>query len=89
MEIRVIKKGGTSEEFDPDKIARVVTAAGLAPKDGFMIAIEVANWVKKQNKKSIGSYEVRKKIVEEVGKINKDVAKVYNWYEETKERELI
>ena len=87
MLLQVIKRDSRIEEFDEDKIARVVTAAGLKPSDGFDLAIRVAKWVQSLDKPQITTYAIREKITEELRKINPTVAQFYNQYEKQKDAE--
>ncbi len=84
----VIKRDATEEEFDQDKIARVVTAAGLKPSEGFQLATKMATWVQSLNKPKITTYEVREKVIEELKKINPIVADLFTQYEKTKDSGL-
>ncbi len=86
--LKVIKRDGSEERFDPDKIARVVTSAGLKPQDGFMLALEVEKWINALGKDKINSYEIRQKVVELMRKIDVNATSVYTWYEGQKDENL-
>lgn len=84
--ITVIKRDGNEETFDPDKIARVVTTAGLKPQDGFMLALEVEKWARLQVEDKIKSMEIRDKVIELMRNIDVNATSVYTWYEEQKDQ---
>ncbi len=85
MNLQVIKKDSTKEEFDQDKIARVVTAAGLNPSDGFELATKVAQWAQSQGKVQITTFLIREKVIEEMKKVNPVAADLFAQYEKTKD----
>lgn len=90
MKPRVIKRDGTVEDFQPNKIARVVRAAGLTSKQSQMLATKVAQWaikwvkIKKQAK--ITTLEIRMKVIEELHQTNEYAANLFAWYQKTKDR---
>lgn len=86
MNLEVIKKDGRLEDFDPDKIARVVTAAGLKPEEGFALALNVDRWAKSQGKTQITTLEIRNKVIEELKKTNEQTANFFMWYEKGKDK---
>ena len=65
MEINVIKRDGSTQPFDMEKIVKVVQAAGLRPIDAEDLAKNVSDWVEKQGKDSIKSTEIRDKVFKE------------------------
>jgi len=85
MLLQVIKRDSRIEEFDEDKIARVVTAAGLKPSEALDLAIRVARWAQSLGKPQITTYAIREKIIEELRKINPTVAQFYSQYEKAKD----
>ena len=87
MPVSVIKKDATEEPFDQDKIARVVTAAGINPSDGLELASRIAAWVQSLGKPKITTFQLREKVIEEMEKINKITADLFAQYEKTKDIE--
>jgi len=85
MSTVVIKKDTTEEPFDQDKIARVVTAAGLKPSEGFDVATKVAIWTQSLNKPKVTTFEIREKVIEELQEINPIVADLFSQYEKSKD----
>jgi len=88
MSIIVVKRDGTEKDFDPDKIARVVTAAGLKSQEGLMLALDASDWVKSLKKDKVTSIEIRDYVVKKMREINDHAANVYQWYEESKHKKL-
>lgn len=82
----VIKRNGEQEPFDPEKIAAVVQAAGLRPIDAAELADKVETWVKKQNKNSLSSLEIRDKVFKEIEKVDKYASGLYAWYQNLKDK---
>ena len=85
MPLQVIKRDSSVEDFDQDKIARVVTAAGLKPSDGLELALKIGRWTQSLGKPQVTTYAIRGKIIEELRKINPTVAQFYSQYEKQKD----
>lgn len=86
MNIKVIKSDKTEEDFDIDKIARVVEAAGLTENQAQKLAKSIEKWAKKQKGKSIPSSAIRLKVYEELKKVDKYSAGLYFWYKKMQEK---
>lgn len=84
MALKVAKKDGSVEDFDQNKIARVVTAAGLDPEKAYKLAQVVAKWAEEQGNQ-VTTAQLRDKVIEELTKVNKYAADLFVWYEKTKE----
>ncbi|OGG02422.1 hypothetical protein A2Z33_05175 [Candidatus Gottesmanbacteria bacterium RBG_16_52_11] len=82
--IKVIKRDGTSEDFESDNIARVVTAAGLTPEEAQALARGVTETVSLRGKNEITSLEIRDLVLEELKLVKGSAADLYQWYESTK-----
>lgn len=89
MNIKVIKSDKTEEDFDADKIAKVVEAAGLTENQAQKLAKAIENWAKKQKRGSIPSSTIRLKVYEELKKVDKYSAGLYFWYKKTQEKNPI
>ncbi|OGD83283.1 hypothetical protein A2165_03795 [Candidatus Curtissbacteria bacterium RBG_13_40_7] len=87
MNLQIIKKDGSKENFDINKIVRVVTAAGLHPDQSQNLAQIVFEWFQKQGKSQISALEIRNKVIEELSKVDKFAVDAYTWYEKTKDGE--
>ncbi len=81
MEVQVIKRNGTPEAYDPTKIVRVVKAAGLNDAEALTLADGVNAWLAERGKEEVTSVQVRDRVLVELQKINKAVAKKFAWYE--------
>lgn len=86
MEVKVIKRNGSLEDFDQGKIARVVTAAGLTPNQAETLAANITEWVKATQQNQVTTLQIRDQVVYELQKLNKYAADLFVWYEKTKEK---
>jgi len=86
MVLKVIKRDGREEEFDPDKIARVTTSSGLRSQEGLGLALVIDRWAKSLNKEKLTTMEIRNKVIEELKKTNAYVANLFIWYERGKDK---
>lgn len=87
--VRVIKRDGKIEDFDPGKIERVAKAAGLKPEDAKKVAQNVNQWVTNNIfDHTISSLKIRDKVVEELKQVSSYAAGLYTWYEKTKEKKF-
>lgn len=63
--MQVKKKDGRLEDFDREKVARGVVAAGASPETANMIATEVENWAGgAATEGAIATTEIRGKVLE-------------------------
>ena len=85
--IKVLKRDSSIEDFMPEKIARVVKAAGIEADEARLLAGRVAARVDKSGQKSISSRQIRDKVLEELRKVNKYAANLFEWYEKTKKKQ--
>jgi len=87
MKIKVIKKDGSTENFDQDKIARVTEAAGLSAKKAQILAANVTKWAEEwakiKREPRVSSLEIRWKVIEELQDVNKHATNLYIWYKKT------
>lgn len=86
MEITVIKRDGSEEPFDMEKIARVAQAAGLRPIDAEEVSKNVADWIEERGSAKIKSTEIRDKVFQELEKIDSYASGLYAWYQSTKDK---
>lgn len=86
MEIMVKKRNGSLEPFDPEKIIRVTTAAGLRPIDASELAGKVSKWLEEQKKTEVTSIQIRNKVFKELEKVNKYASGLYAWYQNLKDK---
>jgi transcriptional regulator NrdR family protein len=81
----VIKRDGTKEDFQPEKIARVAKATGLSEEEANVLAQNVANWIPTQQV-PITTLQIRDKVLEELKGGHSYAAGLYEWYEKTKNK---
>ncbi len=84
--MHVIKRDGSTEDYDEAKIIRVVTAAGLSPDQAHTLASTTTKWIKENNFSTFSSLTIRDKILVELKKTNIQAANLFSWYEKTKEK---
>ena len=80
QKIKVLKKDGSTENFDPDKITRVIKATGLDQEKANMLTAQVSQWIVSQKKPQITSDEIRGRVIEELERSNPFAANLYTWY---------
>lgn len=85
-DIKIIKRDGRSEIFDPDKIIKVVTASGLRPVDAEELAKKISEWVRGLNRVSITSIEIRDQVFKELAKMDQYASGLYAWYQNLKDK---
>ena len=85
MGISVIKKDRSSEELNPDKIKRVVKAAGLTDAEADILTQKVIDWVNNLGRGEVKTSEIREVVLQELKNVNSYAAGLYEWYEKTKE----
>lgn len=81
----VIKRDGTKEDFQPEKIARVAKATGLSEEEANALAQNVTTWVASQQA-SITTLQIRDKVLEELQNGHSYAAGLFEWYEKTKNK---
>lgn len=87
--MQVIKSDGSKQNFNKDKITKVVHAAGLSKDKAQRLADRIENWIEKQSlegKKQIGSSDIRDKVSKLLEKEDRYAWGLYNWYEKTKSK---
>ncbi len=84
--MQVVKRDGSLQEYNPEKIARVVEAAGLSPDQAKTLADTVTRWVNQSGNPQIPTREIRDKVVEQLQNVNSNAANLFAWYESTKDR---
>lgn len=81
----IIKRDGSTENFDKNKIAKVVKAAGLNDSQAAILSENIYAWGEQSGKEKITSLEIRDKVLEQLKIIDGNAAGLYEWYEKTKE----
>lgn len=83
--VKVIKRDGSLEDFDPHKIARVVKATGIDGTKHEEIAQKVAEEIYAQKKEKVTSLEIRNLVLTELKKVSQYASGLFEWYEKTKD----
>lgn len=81
----IIKRDGSKEPFEAEKIVRVVKAAGLDDRQSQELAAHVAEWIESQPDQAVSSLTVRDEVQKQLDSMNRYVADLFRWYEKTKE----
>ena len=81
----VIKRDGTKEDFQQEKIARVVKATGLSEDEANLLAQNVTVWITNQQE-TITTLQIRDKVIAELQNGHIYAAGLYEWYEKTKNK---
>lgn len=85
-EILITKRDGRTEKFDPDKIKRVVMAAGLNEADAASLSQDVATWLKQNTDGMISTLRIRDQVLSRLRGLDSYAAGLYEWYEKTKDK---
>jgi len=86
MNVKVIKRDGTEDKYDPEKVERVVKASGLDEENSKKLSSLITNWIKDQKFTHLTSLQIRDRVVMEIQKMDKAAAHKYIWYEKYKDK---
>lgn len=86
MKIKVIKRDRSLEDFNPQKIKRVVMAAGLDEADAQNLTEKLEAWAHSLGKDKISSLEIRNRVIQELELIDEYTAGLFKWYQKTKDK---
>ena len=81
---KVIKQNRIVEDFIPDKIARVVRAAGVTDTQAKKIASVVSEWITHQTQPTPTTF-IRNEVISALQNIDPYVAGLFQWYEKSKD----
>lgn len=84
-QLTVIKRDGSRQHFQSRKISKVVKAAGLNSNQTAKLAKTVSLWAASLNKNEVSSLRIRDKVLEQLRLIDPPVARLFQWYQKTKE----
>jgi len=84
MKVQIVKRDGTPEKYDPQKIERVVEAAGLNPEEAKILSGKVTNWLVTNKKEKITSLEIRDQVIKELEAVDEYAANLFKWYQKVK-----
>jgi transcriptional regulator NrdR family protein len=82
--MKVVKRNGSIEDFDPAKIERVVIAAGLSPEKALELSQKVSDSFSGQNE--VSSIEIRDEVLFALKEMDQYAANMFDWYQKTKEK---
>jgi len=85
MGISVLKRDGSSEPFQPEKIVRVLLAAGLEEAKSQGLADQLAAWAAGLGQPQITSLQIRDQVQAELDVTNPYIAGLFRWYQKTKQ----
>lgn len=83
-DLKVKKRDGSVEPYQPDKLVRVAMAAGLAHRQALTLGTHIYDWALTQPQ-PIPSTAIRDRMVAELKAIHSPAANLYLWYESTKD----
>jgi transcriptional regulator NrdR family protein len=81
----IVKHDSRLELYDPKKISRVSQAAGLTQEQATKLVDHISAWVHSLNLEQLHSHKLRDKIIEKMHELNKNAARMFTWYQKTKE----
>lgn len=82
----IVKRDSRLELFDPRKIGRVSQAAGLNEEQAKNLVEKITHWIHSLNLEQLHSTKLRDKMIEEMHIVNQNAAKMFTWYQKTKEK---
>jgi transcriptional regulator NrdR family protein len=85
MDLQIIKRDGRVEDFDTEKIKKVVKAAGLSDVEADELSERISKWAHTLNREEVSSLEVRDKVIEELQELDEFAANLFAWYQKTKD----
>lgn len=86
MSIQVIKRDGSKEDFNSDKISKVCIAAGLEEDQAKILSESVSDWAISTGSEEITSKQIRDQVVSRLAKLDQYAHGLYVWYESTKDQ---
>ena len=86
LDLKLKKRDGKVEDYEPGKIGRVVIACGLEANTAEKLVQEVNFWAKQFEGQTITSLQIRDKIIELLPKYNEYSFKQYTWWESYKDK---
>ncbi len=79
----VIKRDGSKEKFDLNKIKQVTEATGLSTEQIEMVATKLDSWVRSLKLAEISSLAIRDQVAAELKLVNQDAYNLFTWYQKT------
>ncbi len=85
MNLFVVKRDQSAEQFEVSKIARVAQASGLDEQKSLELAQRVEAHFTQLNQEKVTSLQIRDVVLFELKKVDSYAANMFEWYEKTKE----
>lgn len=85
MNIHVSKRDGSVEPFEPQKIKKVVIAAGLDENRANTVVANIVAWAQGHDDQTITSLSIRDRVLHELKLMDEYSANMFAWYQKTKE----
>ncbi len=85
-EVMVIKRNGNREPFDPEKITKVISAAGVRPVEAAEVAEKISSWIESLRQKEVSSIAIRDRVFHELEGVDKYASGLYAWYQNLKDK---
>ncbi|TSC85704.1 MAG: Uncharacterized protein G01um101416_818 [Microgenomates group bacterium Gr01-1014_16] len=82
-DLKVKKRDGSIEPYQPDKLVRIALAAGLTHRQALTLGTHIYDWALTQTQ-PIPTSIVRDQIISELKAVHPPAANLYLWYESTK-----
>ncbi len=86
MNKSVIKRDGSIEPYQEEKIVRVVQAAGADEQVSKEVAQRITAWLTLNTSPEVPSLAIRDQVIVELLKLDTDAASMFSWYQKTKDR---
>jgi len=86
MAIKVTKRNNTTIDYSPEKITKVVEAAGLSKEEAIDLTEAINKWLNERNDEKVASIQIRDRVIVEIQKRNESAAKKYIWFEKYKDK---
>lgn len=87
--MKVIKRNGQLEDYEPAKIKRVVEAAGIKSSDSEKLVDTVTKRLEALSAEQISTIQIRDIVIEEMQKIDEYAANMFTWYQRGKDERQI
>lgn len=80
-ELKVKKKDGRTEDYSEEKLKNSLVKADASEENAKKVASKVTEFVKEQaNKGAVASSEIKNKVVEEMRKVNNEIAEKFRTF---------
>ena len=85
MDISVLKRDGSTESFLPEKIVRVLLAAGLEEDLALTVSSNIVEWATSLKSRKVTSLQIRDQVQTELDQIDPYIAGLFRWYQKSKQ----